>query len=390
MRFIFVECEKNGTRRRTMRKYVAVLVLGLLFLPLHVGAAWTTKRLTYNSGNSIYPGIIEDANKNLHVIWYDNTPGNNEIFYKKSTDGGTTWITKRLTYNSGSSLFPAITADSNSNIHVVWQDTSPSNDEIYYKKSADGGTTWKTRRLTFSSGESEIPAIAVESNDHIHVVYDDDTPGNSEVYYKKSTDGGATWRTKRLTWNSGSSYSPVIALDSNGLIHVLWYDYTPGNAEIYYRKSTDGGTTWTIKRLTYNSGYSWNPAIAIDTKNYIHATWGDETLGNFEQYYGKSTNGGATWTSKRLTFNYGSSSNSTIATDSNNDIHVTWGDDSSGNYEIYYKMSTDGGASWTIQRLTYSSGLSASPSMAVDSVDHLHVVWRDNTPGNYEIYYKKN
>ena len=46
-----------------------------------------------------------------------------------------------------------------------------------------------------------------------------------------------TWQaTKRLTWNSGDSWYPAIATDSSGNIHVVWHDYTPGNREIYYKK----------------------------------------------------------------------------------------------------------------------------------------------------------
>jgi len=40
---------------------------------------------------------------------------------------------------------------------------------------------------------------------------------------------------KRLTWNSGSSVAPTMAIDSSNTIHVVWYDSTPGNTEIFYK-----------------------------------------------------------------------------------------------------------------------------------------------------------
>jgi len=68
-------------------------------------------------------------------VWIDNSPGNLEIFYKRSTDGGTSWsAAKRLTYSSGSSWDPNIATDSGNNIHVVWYDNSPGNLEILYKE----------------------------------------------------------------------------------------------------------------------------------------------------------------------------------------------------------------------------------------------------------------
>ena len=67
--------------------------------------------------------------------------------------------------------------------------------------------TWEpTKRLTWNSGETGFIAIAADSNNHIHVVWDDSTPGNFEIFYKKSTNGGTTWTTKRLTYSPGNSF----------------------------------------------------------------------------------------------------------------------------------------------------------------------------------------
>jgi len=97
---------------------------------------------------------------------------------------------------------------------------------------------WMTsQRLTWNSGNSGYPAIAVDDSGRIHVVWHDFMPGNWEIYYRKSADGGSTWMTKqRLTWNSGGSVFPDIAVDSSDDLHVVWFDYTPGNGEIYYKK----------------------------------------------------------------------------------------------------------------------------------------------------------
>ena len=47
----------------------------------------------------------------------------------------------------------------------------------------------------------------------------------------------ADWTSvRRLTWTSGASHYPAVAVDSSNGIHVVWRDETPGNVEIYYRK----------------------------------------------------------------------------------------------------------------------------------------------------------
>jgi hypothetical protein len=72
---------------------------------------------------------------------------------------------------------------------------------------------------------------------NIYVVWDDNTSGNWEIYFKNSDNGGATWITKRLTNNAGMSFFPAIAVDGPN-IYVSWEDYTSGNSEIYFKKST--------------------------------------------------------------------------------------------------------------------------------------------------------
>jgi hypothetical protein len=47
-------------------------------------------------------------------------------------------------------------------------------------------------------------------------------------------------------------------------------------------------------------------------------------------------------------------------------------------------------AQWTpVKRLTWTSNTSEFPEMAIDTLDRLHVVWTDLTPGDKEIYYKR-
>jgi hypothetical protein len=134
--------------------------------------------------------------------------------------------------------------------------------------------------------------MTVTSSGDIHVVWDDDTPGNKEIYYRKSTDGGDTWTaSKRITWTPGASLSAAIAIDPTGYLHVVWYEDVSGNKEIYYSQSTDGGVSWSPgQRLTWNSGSSTFPAISANTSGNVHVVWSDYTPGNVEVYYKKYAN----------------------------------------------------------------------------------------------------
>src|SRR5262245_46453321 len=78
----------------------------------------------------------------LHLAWSDDRDGNREIYYKRSLDGGLHWSGDlRLTGNGSASIFPAV-ATAGPDVHVVWEDHRDGNGEIYYKRSADAGSSW--------------------------------------------------------------------------------------------------------------------------------------------------------------------------------------------------------------------------------------------------------
>ena len=64
----------------------------------------------------------------------------------------------------GSSQAPQIASFGNTTF-VVWQDNGPGNDEIYLRKSADGGTVFgNATNLSNTPGSSQAPQIASFGN----------------------------------------------------------------------------------------------------------------------------------------------------------------------------------------------------------------------------------
>ncbi len=66
------------------------------------------------------------------------------------------------------------------------------------------------------------------------MVWEDTTYGTREIFYKGSTNNGSSWAFQRLTSNSGDSFRADVAEGNN--VHVVWYDDTYGNNEIFYKR----------------------------------------------------------------------------------------------------------------------------------------------------------
>jgi hypothetical protein len=255
------------------------------------GISWgTDTRLTNNSAYSWYPTVAVSGS-DVHVVWWDERDENDEIYYKRSTDAGVSWgADTRLTNNIGGSYSPSV-AVSGSVVHVVWWDDRDGNDEIYYKRSTDAGVSWGAdTRLTNNTAISQFHSVAV-SGSVVHVVWQDNRDGNHEIYYKRSTDAGISWGADtRLTNNTAASLSPSVAV-SGSVVHIVWDDDRDGNDEIYYKRSIDGGVSWGADtRLTINSALSSSPSVAV-SGSAVHVVWQDERDGNLEIYYKRNPTG---------------------------------------------------------------------------------------------------
>jgi hypothetical protein len=124
-----------------------------------------------------------------------------------------------------------------------------------------------------------------------------------------------------------------------------------------------------------------------------HFVWAD-TRDNWpytEIYYKKSIDNGKNWGSNiRLTNDVNNYSNKPSVAVSDSNVDVVWSDNRPENFEIYYKNSTNNGTNWGADtRITNDNSMSISPSVAVSGTN-VQVVWNDNRDENWEVYYKNN
>lgn len=338
----------------------------------------------------------------IHVVWYDERdggPGAEEVYYKRSTDCGSTWSADlRLTNCDGFRSWRPSICVSGSKVHIVWNDDRDNQLRVFYTNSPDEGLTW-SMAVPIGSGFTWPPSKAAIGS-YVHVVWDKTL--DNAIWHNRSTDGGASWSGAiRLTTPQAADADIHASVSVSGSdVHLTWIRYnTTYGYNVCHKHSSDQGVTWTQDTclLVWQSSQPQCPTHAV-SDSVVHVVWLDG-IPSGQIYYKRSTDRGTTWLQGEALSDSIYRTNFPSVTASGLNVHVAWEgtpyEETGSN--IYYAFSPDAGSNWSTQSILTTdtiTGAGLYPSIAVgDSM--VHIAWQDGRhgypyTGNREIYYKRN
>lgn len=184
----------------------------------------------------------------VYVTWTDFRNVNPEIYYKRSTNNGISWgPDTRLTNNSGNSSSANITA-SGSIVHITWKEDRDGNNEIYYKRSTNAGVSWEADvRLTNNSGSSVAPSIA-SWGPTVKIIWQDIRDGNSEIYYKQDPTANGIFTVSGLVTYRDNGL-PV----NSGIVKALYHDHLTGTIITVDSTIINNNGTYTLLHMPQDS-----------------------------------------------------------------------------------------------------------------------------------------
>jgi hypothetical protein len=182
-----------------------------------------------------------------YLVWSEGDEDNRYILFKRSVNNKEFEDAITLSGSVPSAVFdPKVTSEGN-NVYVVWQgDSESGNQDILMRKSEDNGKSFGDLiNLSNDRAGSGNPEINVNSSS-VYVVWDGTTPGNNDIYFRKSINNGADFdKVRNLSTDGGISYEPKVVVDEKGL-EIYWRDYRNGHEEVLAKKSLNEGRTFEI------------------------------------------------------------------------------------------------------------------------------------------------
>ncbi|OPX35030.1 MAG: hypothetical protein B1H11_09755 [Desulfobacteraceae bacterium 4484_190.1] len=380
------------------------------------------------TGFQSVPAITYGPDGQVYIAWancsdFDENEGscncNPDIYFAKSADGGQSFgnsISVNDVIEDAYCNQPAMVTDAAGNIYIVWHDNRDGYDkswDIYFAKSTDGGDTFSTNAIVSAHKEGVTqyePSLAVDSSGtNVYVSWtrlyrdNDNERWDYDIYFAKSTDSGANFSTPvQVDDGTDWQYKSDIAVGASGNVYIVWTDRrNNGISDVYFTKSTDGGTTFSDNTCVndyqdYSQGY---PAIVLDDTENIYVVWNDSRRyysdSLIDVYLTCSTDRGETF-ADGTKVNDADIANSikylypSITTYGRGNIGVSWNDTRTGNLDIYLTRSTDSGSSfepsWKVNDDDTTEDQSA-PAIIAGPSGNIYCAWRDARSDAGDIYF---
>ena len=330
--------------------------------------------ISNNSGQSKWAAIAVAADGTPYVAWRDWSSGKGQIYVRRWN--GSQWQEVGSGSAAGGGISdssadsgraPSIAIGLDGTPYVAWRDYDGSRGQIYVKRwngsqwtevgnhSAHGGG------ISNNNANSVRPSIAVAPDAKPVVAWMDYSANEdgAEIYVRRWN--GSIWEEigsgsatgGGISKNNGDSHAPWIAIAPDGMPFISWHDNSSGDYEIYVRRWN--GTAWAEVGsgsaqgggISNNSGDSLQACLDIASDGTPYVVWYDISGGDAEIYVrywnGSSWSEAGTGSASGggVSSNNGASSLPELAVSPSGVPYVAWGDDSSGNYEIYIKMWSD-------------------------------------------------
>jgi Neuraminidase (sialidase) len=238
-----------------------------------------------------------------------------------STNGGSSFGPSTQVSNHGDSnaIRASLAVDEAGVLYAAWTriDGAGGWNEVFFSKSSDGGSSWSTPTVVLNSGFFGADThIAAGASGKVWIAAATDDSFRKNLRMLRSEDGGLSWSQSMVTnYTVGGSFAdhPSLALDEAGTLYAIWQNRAGSGQpmRVFVARSTDGGETWTgytqvsddvvLDEGQYDT-YA-PPSLQAGRGGRLYAVWADGREGsnaspdsrNYDVYLSHSDDGGATW-----------------------------------------------------------------------------------------------
>jgi len=199
------------------------------------GKSWSAPVAISRAGLDVWrPAVAVDGQGRLHVVWSQNEKGDWDLFEQvvepREFPGTDPAAPRRITSDPGPDLSAVLATDREGRVWVAWQGWRGGQADIWLKPlGGPGGEPPLERPLqvTDTPADEWSPALAADAKGRLHVAYDSYAAGSYDVYLR-TLAGGKLSAPLAVATSSRFEASPSIACDA---LERIWIAYEQRGAE---------------------------------------------------------------------------------------------------------------------------------------------------------------
>jgi hypothetical protein len=176
------------------------------------------------------------------------------------------------------------------NVYAAWSELVGGTTEVYFRRSTNGGVTWgNIINVTSSQAATAVKpmlAVAPGATDRVIVAYQTVAGGLRDIHVQVSADSGVTFGAPTANLDSaGDSFHQAVAISGNTVV-VTWekLDTATLNRDVMSRTSADGGATFGVEmKINVGSGptrFAGRPQVGLTSSGGAVWTWREQRSGS--------------------------------------------------------------------------------------------------------------
>lgn len=365
-----------------------VLVIGLVLVASAAVASppafGAPTRMGYPAGDDWEPAVGSDGAGNVYVLitHFGGVPGcsacaSPTMMVQVSHDSGATFTDPTpLTVNGQAQFDPQVKINAAGTVFVSFM----LGKDTVVERSQDQGATW-TNPVAVSAGIKQGPTdkdgLAVDGT-NVYVGFS----VAQRFFVATSHDSGNTFSVSAMNGNTlGWPLNGGAAIGPDGSVYMVWElvhksGQAQGPQDVAVTVSHDHGATWSLSYVdmglppgpTCVCGWDFlgtGAALAVGAAGTAYVVYNAPQYPKGPSYVwlSSSTDGGATWSARTLVSTAAPGAFHVfpgVAAGSSGDVRVSWMDNRTGAFNVWYRSSSDGGAHWSadVQVSQYVAGYS--------------------------------
>jgi hypothetical protein len=181
---------------------------------------------------------------------------------------------------------PAVAVDKNGAVVVVWSENRDGNWDLYqctYLPEKRGLS--EPVRLTRGAGTDTDAVLAAAPDGKIWMAWQSWSEGRSDILLAPVDANGSAAAPQRISDGPADEWSPSIAIDRGGRIHVAYDTYQAGNYDVMLRTRNPDGTLTSPRAVAASPNYEVRPSVAIDPQGRVWVAY-EERAENWGKDFG--------------------------------------------------------------------------------------------------------